>query len=115
MKDLLNGVDDLKLDEDEQFKEEQQQYNDGEENNGENNNETTTKNVFKPPVLTLSDIRLEVRIKSIERILVSLMQKVSSDFFLGIFPDIFMLFYMSEIILRKISIKHFESCTTDGD
>lgn len=37
---------------------------------------------IKPPVLTLSDIRLEVRIRSIEKILLSLMQKVSLQYFL---------------------------------
>ncbi len=37
---------------------------------------------IKPPVLTLSDIRLEVRIHSIEKILLSLMQKVSESFFI---------------------------------
>lgn len=37
---------------------------------------------IKPPVLTLSDIHLEVRIHSIEKILLSLMQKVSESFFI---------------------------------
>jgi len=38
-----------------------------------------------PPILTLSDIKLEVRTKAVERILIDLMQKVSGWFFVLLF------------------------------
>ena len=49
---------------------------DTDENNCEIKTSSKT-NGLKAPILTLSDVKLEVRIKSIERILISLMQKVS--------------------------------------